>query len=445
MSSWSDAEGLTSLLASLAETHEDRLYVFESTARGFNMFFDMWEKANRAHSQMAIFIGWWTNEAYRIERDDPRFDIYVGTETGLNEEEKTWVGQVKKLYDYDIQPEQIAWWRWKFEEQIHDLNLMYQEFPPTEEYAFILSGAKFFPATKLTDDYKEARVAPYWSFKYLFGEHFFQTDIAEAHPKIADLKVWEFPEPTGIYVIGADPAYGQSSNSDAFCAQVLRCCSDRVVQVAEFRSPYITTIQFAWVLAHLCGAYRGLHGDCKLNLEIKGGGTAVYNELENLKRIESLLGNKAADTAAGNTSLRHITSHISYFIHYRPESVSGRYAFHFNTTQQTKKAIMNTFRDYYAMNTLRIHSAELLGEMRYTVQGEAGIETEGAKKDDRVMAMALALYAWQQWVYLPLFKKGHTYNYAMELQKKGNRPENFVDSLVSGYLKQASISMQDRR
>ena len=57
-SSWGDEEGLASLLASLAETNPDRLYLFESTARGFNMFHDMYTTAKRARTQRAIFCGW---------------------------------------------------------------------------------------------------------------------------------------------------------------------------------------------------------------------------------------------------------------------------------------------------------------------------------------------------------------------------------------------------
>ena len=61
-SSWGDEEGLASLLASLAEKNPDRLYTFESTARGFNMFHDMYVTAKRARTQRAIFCGWWHNQ-----------------------------------------------------------------------------------------------------------------------------------------------------------------------------------------------------------------------------------------------------------------------------------------------------------------------------------------------------------------------------------------------
>jgi len=72
-SSWGDEEGLASLLASLAETNPDRLYMFESTARGFNMFHDMYVTAKKARTQRAIFCGWWRNEFYSV---DPESSVY---------------------------------------------------------------------------------------------------------------------------------------------------------------------------------------------------------------------------------------------------------------------------------------------------------------------------------------------------------------------------------
>ena len=60
--SWGNEEGLASLIASLAEKNPERLYLFESTAQGFNMFHDMYKTAKKARTQRAIFCGWWRNE-----------------------------------------------------------------------------------------------------------------------------------------------------------------------------------------------------------------------------------------------------------------------------------------------------------------------------------------------------------------------------------------------
>src|SRR5258705_10764468 len=43
--SWDNEEGLEAFENSLSDVNPDRLYVYESTARGFNGWFDMWKQA----------------------------------------------------------------------------------------------------------------------------------------------------------------------------------------------------------------------------------------------------------------------------------------------------------------------------------------------------------------------------------------------------------------
>ena len=109
--------------------------MFESTARGFNMFHDMYVTAKRAKTQRAIFCGWWRNEFYSA---DPESAVYKTYWDGrLTPEEREWTREIKKLYGFEINSRQMAWWRWKLAEGIRDDALMYQEFPPTEDYAFV--------------------------------------------------------------------------------------------------------------------------------------------------------------------------------------------------------------------------------------------------------------------------------------------------------------------
>jgi hypothetical protein len=74
--------------------------------------------------------------------------------------------------------------------------------------------------------------------------------------RLATLKIWEEPIDTAYYVIGADPAYGSSDWADRFCIQIFRCYADGLDQVAEFATSELNTYQFAWVIAHLAGAYK---------------------------------------------------------------------------------------------------------------------------------------------------------------------------------------------
>jgi hypothetical protein len=68
---YGDEEGLASLRASLAEEHAERLFIYESTAQGFNHFHDMWERAQDASTERAIFIGWWRKESYAKGKGTP--------------------------------------------------------------------------------------------------------------------------------------------------------------------------------------------------------------------------------------------------------------------------------------------------------------------------------------------------------------------------------------
>ena len=208
-SSWGDEEGLASLLASLAENNPMRMYLFESTARGFNMFHDMYTTAKRAKTQRAIFCGWWRNQFYQA---DPSSDIYkVYWDGKLSPEEKEWTKEIKKLYNFEINSRQMAWWRWKLHEGIKDDGLMYQEFPPTEDYAFVMTGTSFFSTNRCTEAAKVAKAKQPDFYRFSMGANFEDTMLLKSTERMATLSIWEEPVDTAYYVIGADPAYGNLS------------------------------------------------------------------------------------------------------------------------------------------------------------------------------------------------------------------------------------------
>ena len=176
------------------------MYIFESTARGFNMFHDMYVTAKRARTQRAIFCGWWRNEYYSVPASSAIYKTYWdGKLTG---EEKEWTRDIKKLYGIEINSRQMAWWRWKLLEGIKDDSLMYQEFPPTEDYAFVMTGTSFFSHSRCTDSAKasKANVPDFW--RYSMGAYFQDTEVIKSTEKLATLKVWEEPVDNGYYVIG---------------------------------------------------------------------------------------------------------------------------------------------------------------------------------------------------------------------------------------------------
>ena len=429
-SSWGDEEGLASLLASLAETNPDRLYMFESTARGFNLFHDMYVTAKKARTQRAIFCGWWRNEFYTA---DPETAVYKTYWDGrLTPEEKEWVRDIKKLYGFEINSRQMAWWRWKLAEGIKDDALMYQEFPPTEDYAFIMSGTSFFSTSRCTDAAKAAKATKPDYYRYVMGQLFQDTEVMKSQERLATLSIWEEPVDNGYYVIGADPAYGSSDWADRFCIQVFRCYADGLEQVAEFATSELNTYQFAWVISHLGGAYK----NSILNLEVNGPGQAVINELRNLKRQAVAMGGK------DGTSLMNVLGHMQNYIWRKNDTLGGlSNSIGWVTTSASKERMLNYLKDYFERGMLIVRSMDTLDEMKTVTRQDGTIAAAGRGKDDRVIASALAAAAYAEQLQPRLI--------AMNLTKLRNRAMDELDAeergrertVVSKYLKNIGLGM----
>lgn len=403
MSSWGDPEGFASLRASLAQKNPNRLYHWESTARGFeNLFYDQWEEAKTAASQRAIFVSWWANEFYRIGQDDPLYRVYFGKSGSWNAQEKAWAREVKQLYGVEIDDEQIAWWRWLAAEQQSDESLRLQEYPWTENQAFQASGSQFFSAVELSRLYTQVNKVPAPEYYRLtFKDNFTDTQIATSNAKNATLKVWKNPEKHAFYVLGADPAYGSSENADAFAISVWRVWADHAEQVCEYVDHQITTSHFAWAIAYLCGAY----GPCTFNLEVNGPGAAVLNELQNMKKERSI------GHLSTRPVLRDVLASTREFMFRRYDSMSGApSSLHTVTNYQMKERMMNTYRDYVERKMAVPVSRELVSEMT-AIQREPGSAPAAPdhRKDDRVIAACLAIIAWNDQLRSKLMGQGLQY------------------------------------
>ena len=409
LSSWGDEEGVDSLLASLAESFKDRLYIFESTARGFNLWYDLYTEAKNSITQKAIFIGWWRNELYSVSRETDIFACYGGEDPTPTERE--WIDGVKRQYDYEISDQQLAWARWKlYEKHRGNEQSFFQEFPPLEDYAWQMSGSKFFSTRRLTETKimldKEQPPAEY--FRYNYGPTYDMTFLSACAPYQAQLTVWEEPDPLGVYVIAADPAFGSSTESDRFCIEVLKCYADGLEQVAEYCTTECTTYAFAWTVAHIAGGYATTLLGAEMNtlviLEINGPGKAVWDEFQRLQQTAG------SSTIGGtNPGLLEVVQNIKNYLYRRTDSLSGNFAYHFKTTQELKESIMNKLRDAHERGIFQIRSEELLNEMK-TVTNDDGVIGAGSskQKDDRVMGAALGVHAWQDSFLPELYERQWT-------------------------------------
>jgi len=429
VSSWGDEEGLASLIESLAQKNPQRLYVWESTARGPNMFQSMWEIAQKSRTQKAIFVGWWRNEFYRARKGGKVYETYW--DGRLTAEEKQWVKAVKQMYGVDIDDTQIAWWRWTVNERIGDETLAYQEHPPTEEYAFVLTGSQFFSITRINDAYKIARRVPFQCYKFGFGTHFKDTVLVKTNPANATLRIWEAPVPGGVYVLGADPAYGSSDWADKFCVQVYRCYSDKLIQVAEFADATCNVYQFAWIICYLAGAYR----NASLNLETNGPGHAVLAELRNMRLTVGTI------EGGGNHAIADVASNIKHYLWRRPDSYGTTNSLHWLTTNNSKHRMFNAFKDGFERDIVIVHSLDCLQEMKTIVNDEGSIEAPGRLKDDRCVASCLATVMWVDVIRAKLARAGATYGRSQSLEKVNENATASVEQrAVTNYLRKIGIA-----
>jgi hypothetical protein len=360
--------------------------------------------------------------------------VYWGKSGAMSAEEVAWSREVKQLYGVAIDDEQIAWWRWLSSEQQQDESLRLQEYPWTEHQAFQASGSQFFTATELSRLYLEVNKVPNPEyFRLSFKENFIETEVLSSNGKNATLKVWKNPERNGFYCLGADPAYGSSENADGFCISVWRVWADRAEQVAEYIDYSITTSQFAWAIAYLAGAY----GPCTFNLEVSGPGHAVLNEIQNMRK------ERAFGMSGSRPVLRDVLGSMRDFMYRKYDSIYGTPgALHTQTNFQMKERMMNTYRDYVERHMAIPVSRELVAEMSSVVR-EAGAAPAAPdhKKDDRVIAAALAILAWNDQVRTKLMAQGLQYQTPQQMaaEKSMNAPTVTGQRMVREYMKDLGI------
>ena len=434
---WKSLAGVESLKASLARQNPHRLYIWESIANGFNWYYNFCQQAKADHHMRFIFIGFWAQPTYSIPKSDPDYRIYW--DGRLSDEELQRARLVKQQYGYTIKPEQIAWWRREAEFKAEEYML--RHFPWHERECFIASGSGFFPAAR-TLEIAEAlspNGPPYKGYRYVFDEKFLSSKIEQvSDPEDAMLKVWEPPEPGGVYVIGVDPSGGGGDDADEHAIEVFRCYADKIVQVAEFRSNKPLTYQLAWVLCHLAGAYR----DHLANLEVTGVGAAVLPEVRNLKQLAER-GILAGTPEAGN--ILDMIGQVRWFLYRRADTLGGAgNVIAWKANQDNKHQIYSEVRDSLMLRRLEVRSAGLIQQMQAVIEDEGwlGAGPDTGEGDDLVSALVLAHHAWVEWRRPGLVARNLTW----ELVKGNTKPGDMGTVLSFAFSqKMAEINKNARR
>lgn len=411
MCSWAGGENITAFKNSLSEVFEDRLYIWESTGRGYNIWNEMWEEAKLDSRQVAHFTGWWGKDTQRIDRDDADFERY-GLQNPTERERKR-MGIVWERYGWRITPEQLAWIRRNSDPLAEAAGGAEAEYEAkadqtaeqawVEEDSFQMAGSIFFQPEKLQEianNFASTKYKGVYSFHP--GPEFTDMRVFKAaNAKSVELKVWEEPVEDACYIVSADPAFGYNEKNDRSAIQVLRAYADGLDQVAEYAWPLVTTDQFAWVIMAIAGWYAGDRSEVYLIVELNGPGDAVWSEI---KRLPRQMMQPYFAAGAAERGLTDIFRNVKNYIFTRSDSMGGGKNWQWKTSPDSKEKILEELRsvaqnivklpDGRTKAVLKIRSIETLREMKTIAREGSSIEASGTAKDDRVASLAIGVHCW---------------------------------------------------
>jgi len=429
---YANEDDLKAFKASISSIYAHRLQIWESTANGFNHFYDQCQAAKESKTVRFIFSGWWRDERNQFHVKDPRFILFAPNNR-LSQLERERVRAVRQQYGYDISLQQLAWYRWKMEDEFaNDQTIMDQEFPFTEEDAFVSTGSKFFTAPVLTQITRDAHRRPFQTYRYRMTRRWEDINVEQVADLRAELRVWEHSSKFGYYIVSCDPAYGSSDQADNNCIQVWRCFAERIIQVAEYCTTVFSTYQTAWVIAHLAGFYG--QKDSRVILEINGPGKAVFGELQ---RVQAYL--REMPPTSDNYDLKNCLKNMRDFYYTRIDTMSGELAYHLVMTDDIKRMLMARFKDAVELGRMEIRSLPLIEEMRRLVNDEGSISADGGGNDDRAVTAAMAHECWRKWLQPMLIGMRMTQENSLAIERRGGVEP--VEQLILNHLRRSNIAV----
>jgi hypothetical protein len=330
MAHWEDVDVIPGMLNSVPK-RPGTMVVIESTASGFNHFYNRWQRAVAGAEDpetgglyVPLFYGWQDNPFNSLpfinDAARERFAATVGDEDGGGDPEEPHL-----IETFGVTLEQLRWRRVTISEECEgSIEVFHQEHPTTPEEAFIGSGDPVFPGILVSRALKEAEAAGEpvegvlrgadWKERrtragtvlvpqraiwvprdqmsrtpWLEGDDFAHLNDFDVWGTTHRLRVWEHPvnaetqvdvptgevRPDGQYVAFADVAQGEGATAeerDFHAIQVLDHLSK--MQVLSYRSR-IALSDFPLVLL-LVGLY---FNGAWLAPEANGPGIGVVDAL----------------------------------------------------------------------------------------------------------------------------------------------------------------------
>ena len=337
------------IIASLSESvpyEHGTIIVYESTAQGVGGYFhDEWIKAITGQSTFTpMFFPWWEHQEYEI----PATHL---TYRELDEEERDLLATYPKL---DIP--KLAWRRRKMQTYANP-EIFKEEYPNSQEEAFLSTGYNVFPLHQLTQVYQPD--VEKWQ-GYLFNDN---GKLAWMDDDAGHWFVYKKPDPQykRRYVVGVDPTW--TIDGDPACIQVLDRASLEQVAVWHGSAKPEFVGEIALAAAYWYGP------NTILNTEIQGGGRnvmAVWRE----------------------------ANYPNIWLDRRPDrarNVMGVYGW--NSTGETKKWMLGTMQGFLQRKHMLLHHPATYYELTRYVSLEDGTYGPSRRSghDDTVISLGIAV------------------------------------------------------
>jgi len=273
---------------------------------------------------------------------------WVGARAGTN-------GFVPRFYPYDAVPERDDAWYESKKDSMLEWQL-HQEYPRDEDEAFIKSGNVVFDTEMLMK--LPSREPDYTGALVQLGE---SAKNFEFRPgKGGPLEVWEKPDPTHAYVVGADVAEG--------------------LEHGDFSSAHVVDVNTGWVVATWHGHIEAdLFGEMTLAQLGWWYGTALVGVESNNHGLSTLQGLRR--TGYQRIYHRRVLDEAT-----RKQGVKLGW----RTDRKTKPLMIDELARAVRMSEVLCLDDKTIFEMKTYVRDEKG-QMSGSPHDDRVMSFALAV------------------------------------------------------
>ena len=382
-----NVDDFNAFVATLSQEHPQRRYIFESTANGYNHYYDQWESAKESNTKETLFIGWWANEGYILTND---FDLDKYGYPLEAWEQESW-DIVKAEYDYEVTMPQIAWWRKTLKEEMQDrgamsrVDMMYQEYPWTEYESFRLTGKNFFNANQVRRmEEKSKKHEPIIRYETILRK---ELEHIEFKPSpMGKLIIWEEYDPDAVYILGADPSYGSNPDSDNGVITIYKCFKDCMEQVAEFADNFCDTKAYTWIMLSMIGMYHAPY-----ILEVQGPGQAILDNMDMCRRWI-----KQNTVTQNMTIYDYAEQYRTEYLYKRADTFGSPGARHWVTSGAAKERLMFSFQTMVNNEEILIRSGDLVKELGTFQQDGNTLSAIDGKHDDRIIASALVNQYWNE-------------------------------------------------